>query len=63
MKHKKVSKKLHLSKKTVSNLNSLELNKAKGGLTYKCPTDILICDTYEQCTYSNGDFCTEGYAC
>jgi predicted component of type VI protein secretion system len=50
MKTKKLSKKLVLNKKTVSNLNLSYLKSVKGGLTYKCPTDILICDTYaEEC--------------
>lgn len=63
MKPKKLGEKFHLNKKTISHLNSLELDRARGGITYKCPTDILICDTYQQCTFTWDDFCTEGYAC
>ena len=59
MKTKKLSKKLKLNKETISNLNSSELGKAKGGATYKCPTDYLICDSYADCTYTEHIACTE----
>jgi hypothetical protein len=37
MKKKSFTRKLTLSKKTISNLNPDELNKVRGGMTYTCP--------------------------
>jgi hypothetical protein len=63
MKPKKVTKSFYLNKKTISNLDTVELDRAKGGATWKCPTDPMACDTYADCTYTWYDFCTEGFAC
>ena len=46
MKHK-LSKKLVLNKKTVSNLNSKEMTAINGGLTY---TDPRACNTNIDCS-------------
>lgn len=58
MKRKKISQKLSLNKKTISNLDVFRLEQVKGGATYKCPTDFLICDTYADCTYTEDLDCT-----
>jgi hypothetical protein len=52
MKTKKFSKKLDLNKNTISNLNSLEQSKVKGGyISASCPDYPFNCATNEHnCT-------------
>jgi natural product precursor len=48
MKTKKMSKRLSLNKKTITDLNDSELNSVRGGIDtgYSCPGH---CDTIESC--------------
>lgn len=53
MKHKPLSKKLSLSKATISNLNGKEMTEAKGGATNTaCFTQLR-----DQCMSQHPDFC------
>ena len=51
MKTKKLSKKLRLNKKTVTNLNNYEMSLLKGGLKWESDIPTECCAT-PQCTQS-----------
>ena len=48
MKQKRFGKKLELNKKTITDLGSSEMNKAKGGVVYSAWSDC-DCLTYKTC--------------
>lgn len=62
---KKQIKKLNLNKRTISNLNTVEMNQKVGGATQQC---TAFCDTVRLCTRrcgptQNGHTCNGGNNC